>query len=547
MKTNLRRVCLLFVLTFFLSMSGAALAAPGIKNVEKLKEDTRPTNKVLALVSVACNIYPAITDLDECVDKAVHGILAVRGVKLERQDEIIRAQKVRGSARYRTFIGTPDKRHQIALAHQVMDVIEVSCGLPPAITDMDSCMDMAYHGIFVSRDAHSGYLSKGEAEKFFQQMAGDLQGVGAEIALTEEKSIGVVHVMPGSPAERAGVLDGDRIIAIVNGAERTPTSSLDTIEAGVKKIKGKPGTSVTLEILRGEQDTPITFNIVRAAIRVAMVKTEVLTAPGDSSTTYAYVKLIQFGDDLRMMMVRDTQEILRKNPSVKGIIFDVRGNPGGSLGQVHEAVDALADSPEALVSIRGNNGIHAYGTAVDEKSPEPQPGDITDGLPMVVLVDGHSASASEIFAGSLKELERAVIIGKRTWGKGTVQSLLAGRDGDVLKVTIGEYLVGTPDRWVAVQCVGVEPDIAYEAEVALKPKKEMHDCDIPGSVVSGGARSSGNPARAPLATRNPALYHMGEQMLEAIIVFDHEAFVKKEALRKQLKIALPKEESEEGK
>ncbi|MDO8520619.1 MAG: S41 family peptidase, partial [bacterium] len=387
---------------------------------------------------------------------------------------------------------------------------------------------------------HSAYLTKEEMDELQRQMSGELQGIGTEVALTEDKAVGVVRVMPNSPAEKAGVQDGDRIIAIVNGDEYTLISALADIGEAVKKIRGKPGTSVTLKILRGEKDEPVTVTIVRAAITVEMVKTEILTVPNDPNTKYAYVKLVQFGEALREKMVNATLDILGKNKDVKGIIFDVRSNPGGLLGEVYEAVDALADSPDALVSIRDNSGIHAYGTALNS-----QPGDITGGLPMAVLVDGRSASASEIFAGALKELDRAVIIGKGTWRKGSVQGFANTGNGSYAKTTQAEYLIGSPTRWVAVQCVGVEPDIAYEAQVAWKPKKEIHECDLPGAIVSGGARSAGNPAKAPLAERDPARYGMGEQMLEAVKAFDQKAFTKSEQLRKQLKLQEPKDDPEE--
>lgn len=509
--------------------------------------------KAVILTTEACKIYPAMTDSDECVDRVVRSILASRGVALERQDEIIAEQKANAAANHPVTSGGTKSSHEVELGHKLRDIIGVACATEPVITDLDRCMDKAYHAILSSRDPHSAYLNKEEAEEFTRSMRSELQGIGAEVSLTEDNAVGVVHVIASSPAEKAGVKDGDRIIAIVNGDEYTLTAALSNVDEVVRKIRGKPNTSVTLKILRGEKDEPITITVVRAAITLPMVKTEILATPNDPKTTYAYARLVHFGDAFRKKMVDAVNGILARHNDVKGIIFDVRGNPGGSLNEVYEAVDALADSPDALVSIRDNNGIHAYGTVSSERAPKPQPGDITNGLSCAVFVDRGSASAAEIFAGTLKELGRCVIIGTGTWRKGSVQSVnqfvsgpfdLFG-DGSYVKTTGSEYVIGSPTKYVAVQCVGVHPDIAYEAEVAFKPKKEKHECDLPGAIVSGGARSDGNPIKPPLLERDPPLYHFGEQAREVVRAFDQKTFTKNEQIRKRLKLKAPKDESEE--
>lgn len=542
MKVYLRRFAA-FAVCAFLFSSVAAEARLVTTEQAKLWE------KAATLTGVACRIYPAIEDLDQCVDKVVRGILVQRTKTRKQVEMLVGELKARALLRYQALPG--DVRHEAVQQHEreliyrIVDAINVSCARPPAITDFSLCMDSAFHGILSSRDPHSRYMNAEEFAEDRRRMMGDLQGIGVEITFTEDKAIGIVHVMDGSPAEKAGMLDGDRIVAIINDDERVLVSSFTKTSEATKKIMGKPHSKVTLEILRGEDNRLVTLSVVRAAIKVAMVKTEIFVAPNDLNTTYAYVKLVQFGVSIREEMVKAVQSLLTSHKSVKGIIFDVRGNPGGLLDEVYEVVDALVDSPDALVSIRNNSDVHAYGAAADERTPEPQHGDITHGLPMVVLIDGSSASAAEIFAGSLKELNRAVIIGKGTWQKGTVQVSGPLGDGTGMAITQSEYLVGSPLKWAAVQCVGVAPDIVYEEEAFWKPKKEMHECDLPGVIVSGGARSVGNPTPQPLLLRDPVRYHMGERMLEAVKAHDHKSFLKNEWLRKLFKIVPPKEEPED--
>jgi carboxyl-terminal processing protease len=542
MKTNLRRF-ISFVVGLFL-FSTVTVEAETITS-----EEGRLWEKAAALIGVACSIYPAIADIDQCADKVVRGILAYRTKTPKQLETLMDGLKARAFVRQQVLLGDvfrdAKRSHERELLDQIVDAIQTSCALPPAVTDFALCMDKAYHGILSSRDPHSRYMNEEEFAEDRRTMKGDLHGIGVEIMSTEDKTIGIMHVMDGSPAEKAGVLDGDRIVAIINGGERVLVSSFAETSEAVKGIMGKPNSKVALEILRGEDDKLITLSVVRAAIKVAMVKTDLFVAPNDPNITYAYVKLVRFGMDIRDEMVRTVKGFLGAHPSVKGIIFDVRGNPGGVLDGVYEVVDALADSPDALVSIRTNDDIHAYGTASDERRPEPQPGDITNGLPVAVLIDANSASSAEIFAGSLKELDRAVIIGKGTWQKGTVQANGPLGDGTGVAITQSEYLIGSPAKWAAVQCVGVAPDIVYEKEVFWKPKKDMRECDLPGVVVSGGARSEGNPTPQPLLVRDPARYHAGEQMLKAVKVHDHKVFLKNEWLRKIFKIVPPKEGSED--
>lgn len=532
MKVNLRRAIKFFAISALFSATVACAETP-------LEHEISLTQKAIDLTSAACEIYPAIKTTDECVDKVVRKILADRDQSTEQVEQLIREQATTASAKhpqkFTDRLQPEEYLHQRALVYKLLDLIRTACTIPPAVTSFDECMDKSYHSILSSRDPHSGYMNAEEARDFRKQMSGELQGIGVSVVLTTDKAIGVFRVMEGSPAERVGIQDGDRIISVTNGTEKL-SSPFAGLEEVLKKVKGKPGTPVTLDILRGESDQRLTLTVVRGDVAVPMVKTDILTDPNDASKKYAYVRLVHFGDNLRKKMVAAVKQTLKAHPDVKGIVFDVRSNPGGLVGEVIEAVDALVDSSEPFVSVRDNNGVRAYGTDLNERSPEAQPGDITKGLPMGVLIDGYSASAAEIFSGSLKKLERSVTIGKRTWSKGTMQLVASQGDGSAVRLTEGEYLIGSPANWIAVQCVGVSPDIEYEAASVIKPKKEMHECDLGGAIVSGGRSSDPNKIEVPLYDRDPVRYAVGLSMLEAVKALDSRESEKVERIKRLLKI-----------
>lgn len=534
MKKTLRSIAALVVLFCTMVTTTAWAATP------EGSPDAELSQKAISLTIMACNIYPAIIDDDVCVDKVVRKILSDRDMSSERQDEVMRELEQTFAARHPQQSGGNMTAQQIrltALVLKLFDVIKVSCAIEPQIVDYKTCMDGVYHSILSSRDPHSGYMNEEESAAFMKSMSGDMQGIGVHFGFTDERAIGVIRVMEGSPAEKAGVQDGDRIIAIVNGNKRVLTSSLPDMDAAIGQIAGKPNTRVTLEILRGSKDQLLTVTVVRATIKVPMVKTRILRMPNDQNAKYAYVELVQFGNVLRSKMVESVKQMLARNSDVKGIIFDVRNNPGGLLTEAYEAVDAIADSTDPLVSIRDNSGVHAYGTVDGERIPEPQRGDITNGLACAVLINGSSASAAEIFAGSLKKLGRCVIIGKGTWRKGSMQNIGPFGDGSFVRLNEAEYLLGSPTSYVAVQCKGIDPDIDYEIEGVIDQKKEIHECDLDGAIVSGGASSDPSATRAPLLERDPTLYHFGEKARDAVKTMDHEEYLWLARVKKALKMS----------
>ncbi|OGZ05270.1 MAG: hypothetical protein A2845_03080 [Candidatus Lloydbacteria bacterium RIFCSPHIGHO2_01_FULL_49_22] len=534
MKTTLRSIVALVVMSYVFMATTAWARTP------EDSPDAVLSQKAVSLTVMACNIYPAITDDDVCVDKVVRKILSDRNMSSDRQEEVLRELEQTFAARHPQQFGenmTAQQIHLSALVFKLFDVIQLSCVIEPQIVDFKTCMNGVYHSILSSRDPHSGYMNEEESAAFMKSMSGDMQGIGVHFGFTDERAIGVVHVMEGSPAEKAGVKDGDRIVAIVNGNKRVLTTSLPDMEAAIGQIAGKPNTPVILEILRGDKDQLLTITVVRASIKVPMVKTRILRMPNDPNAKYAYVELVQFGTALRSKMVESVKQMLARHSGVKGIIFDVRNNPGGLLTEAYEAVDAIADSTDPLVSIRDNNGVHAYGTVAGERIPEPQRGDITNGLACAVLINGSSASAAEIFAGDLKKLGRCVIIGKGTWRKGSMQNIGPFGDGSYVRLNEAEYLLGSPTSYVAVQCKGIDPDIDYDIEGVIDQKKDIHECDLDGAIVSGGASSDPSATRAPLIERDPALYLFGEKARDAVKAMDHVEYLRLERVKKVLKMS----------
>jgi carboxyl-terminal processing protease len=279
-------------------------------------------------------------------------------------------------------------------------------------------------------------------------------------------------------------------------------------------------------MLRGDDDQHVTVTVIRSSVDVPSVRSDILVAPHDPHVKYSYVQLKSFTGVLLGQFDEHVKAAMKKNPS--GFIFDVRRNPGGDLNQVVMVNDKIADSPTPFVLERDNDGVHP----IESSRITNQPGDMINGLPCAVLIDEGSASASEIFAGNLKALGRCVIIGKKTFGKGSIQGVSKLSDGSAQKTTFAEYLLvnGRP-----VQCVGVEADIEYEADADLKSGRVFRDCDLKGATVSGGPSGNQDLTNVPLVTRNPALYAFGVEVLEAVKAKDREKRLNRERIDRLLK------------
>jgi len=286
-------------------------------------------------------------------------------------------------------------------------------------------------------DPYTAYLDPNESREFGIEIEGSFEGIGAELGMKDE-ILTIIAPIKGMPAERAGIRSGDKIIKI-NGE-----STVDmTIEDAVKKIRGPKGTEVTLTILREGEDKTQDITIKRATIKITSVEYE------KKEGGIGYVQLKRFGEETSKEFNKIAAMIVADGD--KGIILDLRDNPGGLLDEAVKIISKFVPEGETVVWEEMKDGqrepIHAIG------------GNFLDNLPVVILINEGSASASEILAGALKDIKNSTLVGKKSFGKGSVQQLEELSDGSSLKITIARWL--TP-KGNSINEKGIEPDIEVE-------------------------------------------------------------------------------------
>jgi carboxyl-terminal processing protease len=321
----------------------------------------------------------------------------------------------------------------LELFGDVLDTVERQYVTPP---DEKKLIEAALTGMVSSLDPHSDYLSPDSFDDMQDTTRGEYGGLGIEIS-SEDGVIKVISPMDGTPAAKAGVQPGDYITA-VNGQSVLGLS----VNEAVKQMRGPAGEVVTVTIARDKVD-PFDLKLTREVIKPKSVTARL---EGD----YGYVRLSGFNEKATDEMQAAIKDLQTKNPNMKGLVFDLRNNPGGLLDQAVGVSDLFLDGGE-VVSQRGRD-------ARDIERYNARPGDITKGLPMVVLVNSGSASAAEIVAGALQDRKRAAIVGLTSFGKGSVQTVIplrGGADG-ALKLTTARYY--TPSGR-SIQKTGISPDL----------------------------------------------------------------------------------------
>ncbi len=310
------------------------------------------------------------------------------------------------------------------------------------VTEIDETklIESAFDGMLTSLDPHSGYLTNESFDEMRDQTRGEYGGLGIEVT-SEDGVVKVISPMDDTPAARAGIKAGDYITA-VNGASVLGMSVSDA----VKQMRGKPGEPVTLSIAREKTD-PFDVEVIREVIKP---KSAIARMEGD----YGYLRVSAFNERTTEEAERVFTELRAANPRMKGLILDLRNNPGGLLDQAVGLSDLFLEGGE-IVSQRGRG-------ARDVERYNARPGDIAQGLPMVVLINTGSASAAEIVAGALQDRKRAELVGLTSFGKGSVQTVIplrGGMDG-ALKLTTARYY--TPSGR-SIQKTGIEPDLEVAA------------------------------------------------------------------------------------
>ncbi len=334
--------------------------------------------------------------------------------------------------------------------------------------DTGELIEAAINGMLMSLDPHSGYMPPDDFDDMRTQTRGSFGGLGIEVT-QEDGFIKVVTPMDGTPADKAGVEPGD-MITHVDGESVLGL----TLSQAVDMMRGPVGSEIIITVVREGNSEPFDLSIIRDTIRLQAVRTRI---EGDNIV----LRLTTFNEQTFPSMreaLNDAIEDLGGIEQMGGVVLDLRNNPGGLLTQAIRVSDAFLEQGE-IVSTRGR----------DEGSGErfnAQPGDLIEGRPLVVLINGGSASASEIVAGALQDHQRAIVVGTRSFGKGSVQTVMPLRGDGAIRLTTSLYY--TPSGR-SIQALGVSPDIVVEqprrapvAEDEVEPRPGRSENDLRGRI-----------------------------------------------------------------
>ncbi len=338
-------------------------------------------------------------------------------------------------------------------------------------------LQSAIQGMISGLDPHSAYLDAEGFKDIRIGTEGEFGGLGIEVTM-EDGFVKVVSPIEDTPAARAGLKTGDLIIRL---DEKTVKGM--TLNEAVKYMRGKPGSDIVLTVVREGNSKPLKFTLTRAVIKIQSVKNRML------EEGFGYVRVTQFQGNTAESVKQGLDKLRQQNKgALKGLVLDLRNNPGGVLNA------AVAVSDLFL-----SKGLIVY---TDGRIPDSQlkfnatPADALSGAPMVVLVNGGSASASEIVAGALQDHKRAVIMGTKTFGKGSVQTILPMSSGSALKLTTARYY--TPNGR-SIQATGIVPDVVTEEAKITKREKDGED-SVKEADLSGHLENKAAPQKRPNKT-----------------------------------------------
>ncbi|RRQ21897.1 S41 family peptidase [Thiohalobacter thiocyanaticus] len=339
-------------------------------------------------------------------------------------------------------------------------------------------LESAIRGMLTGLDPHSAYLDPEQFKELQVGTSGEFGGLGIEVGM-EDGFVKVIAPIDDTPAQRAGIQAGDLIIRL----DDTPVKGMNLSDA-VKVMRGKPGSDITLTVVREGEEKPLKITITRAIIKVKSVKSRMLE-PG-----YGYVRVSQFQAATGDSLARNVSELRKEaDGNLRGMVLDLRNNPGGVLNAAVSVSDAFLD--KGLI-------VYTEGRVADSRLRfNATPGDVINGAPLVVLVNQGSASASEIVAGALQDHRRAIIVGRETFGKGSVQTIVPLNNGAAVKLTTARYY--TPNG-TSIQAEGIVPDIKLDdvrislIESGFEPIKESN---LSRHLLNGDADEMAPEAPAP--------------------------------------------------
>jgi carboxyl-terminal processing protease len=359
----------------------------------------------------------------------------VIGLSLSLAANVIAGRRSEGAPERAASLPWEDARLLAEVLHRIeADYVEP---VTPA-----KLMENAVRGMVGALDPHSAFLDAGEYEEMQADTRGSYPGIGIEVAATV-RGVEVMQPIDGSPAAVAGLRTGDLIIAI-DGRD----VAADALDAAIAALRGPADSTVQLSVRRTGLAAPLDFTIRRTQVAVHSVQAELLE-PG-----YAYLRIASFSETTAHDVAQSLHELARRSPpALRGLVIDLRNNPGGLLESAVEIADDFLEQGN-IVSADGRTDEARF--RMDAKA-----GDLTAGAPIRVLVNGSSASAAEILAGALKDNHRALLIGRRTYGKGSVQTVIPLSSGRALKLTTSRYF--TPSG-ASINQIGIEPDQPYDGE-----------------------------------------------------------------------------------
>lgn len=391
-------------------------------------------------------------------------------------------------------------------------------------TEDSDLFENAMKGMLSGLDPHSSYLDKDDFEELKAATSGKFGGLGIEV-VPEDGLIKVISPIDDTPAQRAGIQAGDIIIRLND----TPVKGL-TLREAIEKMRGEKGTNITLTILRQGETKPLRILVTRDTINVKSVRSEML------EENFGYVRVSQFQSNTGEDVTHAVQTLKKNNGNkLSGLVLDLRNNPGGVLDASVQLSDAFLDRDKLK-----HDGVIVYtkgrmsGSQIKEKA---HAGDILEGAPIVVLVNGGSASASEIVAGALQDHRRAIVVGTQTFGKGSVQTVIPLKDNRGLKLTTALYY--TP-AGRSIQADGIKPDIIVQTlKMPTASEVDHSGLLLREEDLRGHLENGTNPKKANATSNNAAnskdkdkdlpLMNRDYQLFEALNILKGLALLKNQA------------------
>lgn len=364
--------------------------------------------------------------------------------------------------KYLNLLGDVFERVRVEYVEQVEDKVLI---------------ENALNGMLSNLDPHSGYMNEEELKGMQIQNKGEFGGLGIEVTM-ENGLVKVVSPIDDTPAARAGLQSGDLIIQIDDEQVMGMT-----LPQAVDRMRGRPGTEITLKLIREGKSEPLTVKIKRDIIQIKSVRFH-------TEGTIGYIRITTFNQQTTPGVKKAFAEIQKElGDSLSGYVLDLRNNPGGLLEEAISVADIFLDKGE-IVSTRGRN-------KEDMRRDNATPGDLANGLPVVVLINGGSASASEIVAGALQDHRRGIVMGTQSFGKGSVQTIMTMPGAGAIRLTTARYY--TPSG-TSIQNTGITPDIIVEQAKVVTDKNNndhtVHEADLRGALKNDQAKGDAKSKNA---------------------------------------------------